>query len=338
MANLYTKAGDKGTTGLVGGSRVSKSSLRVTCYGTIDEANSMLGLAYAQVDCDYIRATVHTIQERLFALGAEFASDEKGAKRLTDTISPADIAFLEGVADHCTSIVGKQSAFVVPGVDPASASLHVARTIVRRAERYAVELNQTDSIRPELLQYINRLSDALFALARLREDWITKQRTAQEQTSTPSAQDILREKITAIVKEKLEAQTEKQFNLASIQKMAARAAEKSKELGVPVVFSAVDNGGNLILLHRMEGALLGSVDVSIGKAYTANAFKLPTHVLADLAKPDGSLYGIQQVTPGKTVIFGGGFPFILHGEVVGGIGVSGGSVEEDMEIAQYAMT
>ena len=99
MANLYTKTGDKGQTSLVGGSRVSKSSLRVECYGTIDEANSMLGLAYAQTDREYIRTTVHRIQGRLFALGAELASDEQGAAGLTGKISEEDVAFLEGVVD-----------------------------------------------------------------------------------------------------------------------------------------------------------------------------------------------------------------------------------------------
>ena len=133
MANLYTKTGDKGQTSLVGGSRVSKSSLRVECYGTIDEANSMLGLAYAQTDREYIRTTVHRIQGRLFALGAELASDEQGAAGLTGKISEEDVAFLEGVVDKCTETTGKQTHFVIPGVDPASAALHVARTIVRRA-------------------------------------------------------------------------------------------------------------------------------------------------------------------------------------------------------------
>ena len=123
MANLYTKTGDKGQTSLVGGSRVSKSSLRVECYGTIDEANSMLGLAYAQTDREYIRTTVHRIQGRLFALGAELASDEQGAAGLTGKISEEDVAFLEGVVDKCTETTGKQTHFVIPGVDPASAAL-----------------------------------------------------------------------------------------------------------------------------------------------------------------------------------------------------------------------
>ena len=147
MANLYTKTGDKGQTSLVGGSRVSKSSLRVECYGTIDEANSMLGLAYAQTDREYIRTTVHRIQGRLFALGAELASDEQGAAGLTGKISEEDVAFMEGVVDKCTETTGKQTHFVIPGVDPASAALHVARTIVRRAERHVVALAEHEPVR-----------------------------------------------------------------------------------------------------------------------------------------------------------------------------------------------
>ena len=169
MANLYTKTGDKGQTSLVGGSRVSKSSLRVECYGTIDEANSMLGLAYAQTDREYIRTTVHRIQGRLFALGAELASDEQGAAGLTGKISEEDVAFLEGV-DKCTETTGKQTHFVIPGVDPASAALHVARTIVRRAERHVVALAEHEPVREVLARYINRLSDAVYALARLQAD------------------------------------------------------------------------------------------------------------------------------------------------------------------------
>ena len=169
MANLYTKTGDKGQTSLVGGSRVSKSSLRVECYGTIDEANSMLGLAYAQTDREYIRTTVHRIQGRLFALGAELASDEQGAAGLTGKISEEDVAFLEGVVDKCTETTGKQTHFVIPGVDPASAALHVARTIVRRAERHVVARAEREPVREVLARYINRLSDAVYALARLQE-------------------------------------------------------------------------------------------------------------------------------------------------------------------------
>ena len=321
MANLYTRGGDKGQTSLVGGGRVSKSDPRVDCYGTVDEANSMLGLAYAQTDNEYIRATVRKIQGRLFAVGAELASDSpETAAALKGNISEEDVAFLEGVVDTCTLTTGKQTHFVIPGVDPASAALHVARTIVRRAERRMVEL----PVREVLTRYINRLSDAVYAMARLQEDMT-----------------MMREKVTDLVKEAMAQQTQAGFppmSLDILRRMADRAVEKAQELGVPVVFSAVDAGGNLMLLQRMEGALVGSVEVSAGKAYTAYAFQMPTHELGAASRPDGPLYGIENANPGKIVLFGGGFPYVVDGKVAGGIGVSGGTVEQDMEIARYAMS
>ena len=321
MANLYTRGGDKGQTSLVGGGRVSKSDPRVDCYGTVDEANSMLGLAYAQTDNEYIRATVRKIQGRLFAVGAELASDSpETAAALKGNISEEDVAFLENVVDTCTRTTGKQTHFVIPGVDPASAALHVARTIVRRAERRMVEL----PVREVLTRYINRLSDAVYAMARLQEDMT-----------------MMREKVTDLVKEAMAQQTQAGFppmSLDILRRMADRAVEKARELGVPVVFSAVDAGGNLMLLQRMEGALVGSVEVSAGKAYTAYAFQMPTHELGAASRPDGPLYGIENANPGKIVLFGGGFPYVVDGKVAGGIGVSGGTVEQDMEIARYAMS
>ena len=94
---------------------------------------------------------------------------------------------------------------------------------------------------------------------------------------------------------------------------------------------------NLVLLQRMEGAFVGSVEVAQGKAYTAYAFQMPTHELGAASRPDGPLYGIENSNPGKIILFGGGFPYIVDGKVAGGIGVSGGTVEQDMEIARYAM-
>ena len=327
MANLYTKTGDKGQTSLVGGARVSKDSPRVECYGTIDEANSMLGLAYAQTDRAYIRTTLHTIQGRLFSLGAELASDEKGLEKLKGTISEEDVAFLEGVVDTCTQTTGKQTHFVIPGVDPCSAALHVARTIVRRAERHIVTLSQHALVRQVVSRYVNRLSDAIYALARLQEDLVEE--------------DRLREKVTVVVREKLAQEQTGQmpaFCLENLHRMARRAEEKAKQLGVPVVFAAVDQGGNLVLLQRMEGALLASIEIATGKAYTASALKMATHELGQAAGQNGPLYGIETAIPGKIVLFGGGFPYLVNGEVVGGIGVSGGTVEQDMEIARWAMS
>lgn len=326
MANIYTKTGDKGQTSLVGGSRISKSDLQVECYGTIDEANSMLGLAYANTRHEYIRSTVHTIQGRLFSLAAELASDAEGASKMKDLISEEDVSFLENVVDKCSETTGKMTGFVIPGVDSASSALHVARTFVRRAERRMVELSGNHSIRQVLMRYVNRLSDAIYAMARLQEETV--------------AQEQMREKVTDMVKDAMAGLSNglPPFSLEVLEQMAARAKEKSRELGVPVVFSAVDSGGNLCLLERMEGSLPGSIEVSAGKAYTANAFRMPTHELGQAAQPGGPLFGIGNASPGKIILFGGGFPYVSDGKVVGGIGVSGGTVEQDMEIARYAIS
>ena len=119
MANLYTRGGDKGQTSLVGGGRVSKSDPKVDCYGTIDEANSMLGLAYTQTDNEFIRTTVRKIQGRLFSVGAELASDSpETAAALKGNISEEDVAFLEGVVDTCTETTGRQTHFCHPRRGP----------------------------------------------------------------------------------------------------------------------------------------------------------------------------------------------------------------------------
>lgn len=184
MTNLYTKTGDEGTTGLVGGNRVSKDNPRVHCYGTIDEANAMLGLAYALTENEYIKGSIDQIQQKLFVLAAELASDETGCQVLGENIiREADVDALEGIVDRCTLTTGVQSAFVIPGVNAASAALHAARTIVRRGERAMIEAKRSVAFRDILFRFVNRLSDAIYALARLEE---TVARQGQEKNSCRS--------------------------------------------------------------------------------------------------------------------------------------------------------
>lgn len=127
-----------------------------------------------------------------------------------------------------------------------------------------------------------------------------------------------------------------ELNLQIAKKLAELAEEKAKEIKVPIVISIVDDGGNVILIHRMENSLLASIDLSLNKAYTAVSLKMPTDKLKDLCKPGEELYGIQH-TNNRFVIFGGGIPFVYKGKVVGAIGVSGGSVEEDICVCEYAL-
>lgn len=327
MGSIYTKTGDKGDTSLFGGTRVQKNSLKVECYGTIDEANSTLGLAYSKVYKEEIKRDIRMIQEKLFLVGAELASDKKGIEILEGKVTNDDIHSLENIIDKSMGIVGKQTKFIVPGVNEASSAMHMARTIIRRAERRIIELNNDETVRPELLKYVNRLSDAIYSLARLEETYC-------------QLEDI-KEKAIEIIKDRLQNTEGKEvtmeFSLDNLKKMSKIAEEKATEINVPIVFSAVDFGGNLVLLHRMEDSLLGSIDISINKAYTANALKMPTHDILSKSGPNNPLYGIQSTNNGRIVSIGGGFPYESNGKIVGGIGISGGTVEEDIEIGMYVL-
>ena len=324
MANLYTKTGDKGTTSLVGGSRVSKDDLRVECYGTVDEMGSALGMAKSLTQRDYVRDILHHIQGLLFLLGAEIASDENGLAKLKRTISEDDVRYLEGVVDKCTETNGPQKAFVIPGENPPSGALHLARTIVRRCERNLIRLAGENPVRDTVLRFVNRLSDATYALARLEE--------------TLAQQEALRGRVEEEVRRQLSAQEERPpLTLEVAEKMAARAREKAKEIGVPMVIAVVDEGGNIIMLQRMANALLGSIDIALNKAFTAVAFQNSTDRLGADAQPGKPLYGIETSNGGRVVIFGGGFPYVYQGRIVGAVGVSGGTVEEDMCVARYAL-
>ena len=120
-------------------------------------------------------------------------------------------------------------------------------------------------------------------------------------------------------------------------KLITVARKQAEKIGVPMVIAVVDSGGNLVAQQRMDGALLVSVDISRNKAYTAVAIKIPTHVLAEAAQPGQPLFGIHNTDSGRIVIFGGGFPLETAQELVGGIGVSGGSVQEDIRCAEAAL-
>lgn len=125
---------------------------------------------------------------------------------------------------------------------------------------------------------------------------------------------------------------EKTVNLASALKMIKAAEEKAAEIKVPMVITVLDKGGNMIAQHRMDEALLVSVEVSLNKAYSAVSVKLPTDTIGELSQPGAMLYGLQNVS--RMVVFGGGIPLKMGDEVVGAIGVSGGSVPEDIQCAK----
>ena len=165
---IYTRTGDDGSTGLLGAGRVLKSSPRVEAYGAVDELNAHLGLVLALEPAAELAAPLRSIQNDLFHMGAELATpagDE--APRPGPRIEARHVAALEALMQPWIAELGPLAEFILPGGTPAAAALHVARTVCRRAERLAVAFSRLEEVSPQTLQYLNRLSDLLFVMARL---------------------------------------------------------------------------------------------------------------------------------------------------------------------------
>jgi cob(I)alamin adenosyltransferase len=161
LSKIYTRTGDDGSTGLGDGTRVGKDSARVDAYGTVDEANSAIGVVLAQAIPEDVRDTLVAIQHQLFDLGGELCIPGHAA------IHDADVERLENILDRYNADLPPLKDFILPGGGAAAAFCHVARTVVRRAERETVALSRHDSVRPEAVRYLNRLSDLLFVIARV---------------------------------------------------------------------------------------------------------------------------------------------------------------------------
>ena len=163
---IYTKTGDKGFTSLIGGTRVPKSSLRIECYGTVDELNSHIGLVRDQEVNAGRRPLLKEIQDRLFTIGSALAADPEKSKMNLPDLHAADVTLLEDEMDRLNVDLPELHAFILPGGHPAVSHAHVARCVCRRAERLAIHLGEESFVAELVVVYLNRLSDFLFVLSR----------------------------------------------------------------------------------------------------------------------------------------------------------------------------
>ena len=164
---IYTKTGDEGSTALYGGERVSKDARRVSAYGTVDEANAVLGLARAHLEDDELDSELASLQNALFDLGADLATPHGSRYRANITpIDADDVTHVEKLIDRLEEELSPLQNFILPGGHPAAAALHVARGVTRRAERNVVELMHEAEVNAQVGVYLNRLSDLLFVMAR----------------------------------------------------------------------------------------------------------------------------------------------------------------------------
>ena len=171
ITKVYTKRGDKGETDLLGGSVARKDSLKVESYGCVDEASSFIGLARYYCKNKGIKERLKEVQNKLLVLGGFLASDERGKEIMKDQIKEEDIKLLEEYIDEYNQKLPPLKHFILPGDEEVATHFHVARTVVRRAERRIVSLTaQEPDLNPLIQKYVNRLSDLMFVLARYLEE------------------------------------------------------------------------------------------------------------------------------------------------------------------------
>lgn len=168
MFKIYTKTGDKGGTSLIGGVRVPKNHIRIESYGTVDELNSTLGMVNDMTANAEISEWLREIQDRLFTIGSVLATNpDKEVKMKLPDLHDADVTWLEQHIDKMNEVLPEMRSFILPGGNLASSTCHVARCVCRRAERICVAMQEHNEVIPPIvIQYLNRLSDFLFVLAR----------------------------------------------------------------------------------------------------------------------------------------------------------------------------
>ncbi|MBS6073673.1 two-domain cob(I)yrinic acid a,c-diamide adenosyltransferase PduO [Citrobacter cronae] len=324
---IYTRTGDAGTTVLFTGQRVSKTHPRVEAYGTLDELNAALSLCICAAKSPQHRQLLENIQLQLFWFSAELASESEQPNPEQRYISSEEIAALETAIDTAMGRVTPLRSFILPGRSEAASRLHFARTLARRAERRLVELSADIAVRHVLMRYINRLSDCLYALARA-EDHDAHQNDIIQKVA---------ERYLAAIRTSATKEPTMSLSFQELHQLTRAAVTRAEELQVPVVISIVDANGTQTVTWRMPDALLVSSELAPKKAWTAVAMKTATHELTSAVQPGAALYGLESHMQGKVVTFGGGYALWREGLLLGGLGISGGSVDQDMDIAETAI-
>lgn len=297
MEKLYTGAGDGGYTRTLTNAHISKSDPIIGLLGDIDEFTSVLGAAKAFCTDRGLHSDIEMIQKKLISVMGEIAGGKP-------SLTPDCIKAAEAICDKYYS--GALSEFSLPGKNILSAQLDIARSVVRRAERTAVSIMRTGRISNNVVTYLNRLSDAMFAMARFSE---------HEKKDEP-AKD-----------------TSDGLSLALAKEISLAIEKQAEKSGKRVVVAIADSGANIILLHSMDGAYIASCRIARDKAYTSAALKMPTHTALEESR-GGRLDGLAP-SDGRICLLGGGYPLIVNNKVIGAVGVSGGTAEEDTNFAHF---
>ncbi len=330
QAKFYTGQGDKGLTALTPASQVSKADERVAAVGAVEEVIAALGMVKTATSCPVFLGKTERIQRTLRTL-AHGLRDPRSGKY---TFSAEEIDFLESDMDEMLAKVPAETlADALPGGNEQSARLDVARAAARRAERDMIAMDRRYAVPQTFKIYLNRLSDYLHVAARYSDTLRGgDQKPAAAPLSAPQAAPVVATERDTLVSEILaRLGGPKIMDLAKSKAIIAAVEEQARAQGKQAVIAVTNAEGNPIAVHVMDGAFLVSYDVAVRKAYTAVAVKMSTMELSALCQPGGTFYGLQALE--KVITFGGGVPLVHDGVIVGGLGVSGGTGEEDHALA-----
>lgn len=341
QVKFYTGQGDKGLTALTPAAQVSKADERVAAVGAVEEIVSALGLVKTATTCPIFRGKVERIQSTLRTL-AQGLRDPRSGKFV---FSAEEIDFLESDMDTMLARVPAEALQnTLPGGNEQSARLDVAHTTARRAERDVIAMDRRYSVPATFKTYLNRLADYLLVAARY-SDVLHAEAPAPASTSIPASISTsgtiaptpvpvsadARDALVAEVLARLGGP--RVLDLAKAKAVIAAVEERARMEGKHAVIAITNAEGNPIAVHVMDGAFLVSYEVAVKKAYTAVAVKMSTMELSALCQPGGTFYGLQALD--KVITFGGGIPLYSDGVIVGGLGVSGGTGEEDHDLALF---
>jgi ATP:cob(I)alamin adenosyltransferase len=364
--SIYTKNGDKGTTNLVHTKNVSKADDRIQLEGTIDELSCHIGVLKTMIrDGDTIRF-LQKIQENLTRIDAGVADPYNREYKINDDKTE----LLEEEIDRLTGLFHMPKESSLPGACRLSAEIDVTWAVARRAERDLAAVSVKFGSDTGSKKYMNRLADYLYVLARYEEAEAAGQKTGTsklvetdassentelhasgtekvaggsvsvdtkvENSLISGTSDSVDEAVIQAVLRRMGMQNK--ITLDGAKKLIGKIEQEALRRGKKAVIAVCGPEGNPIAVHVMDGAFLVSFDVALKKAYTSVAVKMSTMELSKLAQPGGTFYGVDKMDGGKIVIFGGGVPLKSGDTIIGGLGISGGTGEEDHSLAEYALS
>ena len=351
---IYTKTGDAGTTSLVHTKNIAKSDDRVEVMGTIDELTSHIGLIKTKIQDEKVISFLEEIQHTLMTVMAGIADSYNMKYKLKDDESEK----LEKEIDRLEALFDRPKQFILPGENPVSAQIDVTRTVARRAERCLSQVSIKFGSDTGAKRYMNRLADYLYVLARYYDakfaentDEAKRNKTQDEisaagmknadtESAAAKENNVMKTNQTeeALIQQVLMRMGQGRMTLETSKKLIEKIEEEAKRRGKQAVIAVCTPDGNPVAVHVMDGAFLVSFDVAVRKAYTSVAVKMSTMELSKLAQPGQTFYGLDKLEGGKIVIFGGGVPLIHNGVIIGGLGISGGTGEEDHSLAEYGLS